>query len=148
MSRWTFWKLRKYPTKITTLMDSPKAAQQMPGKSILQRQVLLRSPDPRGIVYVYASSWWNASTVNDYLTDKDQPIWISLSKEKTEIYREVQLVFCGTNKQLEEYFGVQDKFWGRQYIFWHRGQILTVLYEVFSSKLQQYLGPYQDWQEL
>eukprot|EP01025_Chloroclados_australasicus_P018062 TRINITY_DN19347_c0_g1_i1.p1 TRINITY_DN19347_c0_g1~~TRINITY_DN19347_c0_g1_i1.p1 ORF type:complete len:271 (-),score=9.51 TRINITY_DN19347_c0_g1_i1:209-988(-) len=124
--------------------DLPKEVYKIPGNRLLQRQVLLRSPDPEGLVYVYAASWWNASTMDKYLKDKDQPMWISLSKEKTEMYREIQRIFCGSNKQLEEYFGVKDQFWGRQYVFWHRGEILTVLYEVFSSKLQQFLGPYEN----
>ena len=32
-------------------------------------------------------------------------------------------------------------FWGRQYIFWHDGRPLTLIYEVFSPVLQQLLGP-------
>lgn len=34
---------------------------------LLQRQVLLRLPDPLDRAYVYAASWWNAATVNSYL---------------------------------------------------------------------------------
>ena len=37
--------------------------------------------------------------------------------------------------------GVDGPFWGRQYVFWHGGKPLTVIYEVFSPRLQEYLGP-------
>lgn len=32
-------------------------------------------------------------------------------------------------------------FWGRQYLFWSGQRPLTLIYEVFSPKLQRYLGP-------
>jgi hypothetical protein len=38
-------------------------------------------------------------------------------------------------------FGVHGPFWGRQYVFyWDGGKPLTAIYEVFSPKLEQYLG--------
>eukprot|EP01026_Neomeris_dumetosa_P027807 TRINITY_DN2256_c0_g1_i3.p1 TRINITY_DN2256_c0_g1~~TRINITY_DN2256_c0_g1_i3.p1 ORF type:complete len:261 (+),score=18.49 TRINITY_DN2256_c0_g1_i3:55-837(+) len=120
----------------------PKEVQFIPGQNILQRQVLLRIPDDKATPYVYASSWWDADTVDQFLQDKKLPIWKSLSKERTEIYRDIHRVFRGTNKQVEEYFGVEgDEFWGRQYYFWHKGKVLTVIYEVFSTKLERFLGP-------
>lgn len=50
-------------------------------------------------------------------------------------------VELGYNPQLEEYFGCPGPFWGRQYYFWHGGAPLTLIYEVFSNKLAEYLGP-------
>ena len=49
----------------------PPGAAAVPGP-LLQRQVLLRLPDPlgehpQGRAYVYAASWWNAATVDSYL---------------------------------------------------------------------------------
>lgn len=32
-------------------------------------------------------------------------------------------------------------FWGRQYLFWHGGRPLTLIHEVFSTALQDLLGP-------
>jgi len=32
-------------------------------------------------------------------------------------------------------------FWGRHYTFWHDGEPLTLIYEAFSNRLTQYLGP-------
>ena len=66
-------------------------------------QVLLRLPegeDTRAVVY--ASSWWDAAHVSDYLKDTSRPIWESLSQGRTELYREIQQVYCGHSAFLEE----------------------------------------------
>ena len=56
-------------------------------------------------------------------------------------HREVQVVYHGNNSELEALLGCSGPFWGRQYFFWHKGRPLTLIYEVFSNKLEQYLGP-------
>lgn len=42
--------------------------------------------------------------------------------------------------RLQVYTGARGPFWGRQYLFWHGGQPLTLIHEVFSPHLAQYLG--------
>lgn len=37
-------------------------------------------------------------------------------------------------------FQARGPFWGRQYLFWHADKPLTLIYEVFSTELQQFLG--------
>jgi p-hydroxybenzoic acid synthase len=37
--------------------------------------------------------------------------------------------------------GTSGPFWGRLYLFWHGGQPLTVIHEVFSPHLAEYLLP-------
>lgn len=44
----------------------PPATAQIPGP-LVQRQVMLHIPDPHSKAYVYATSWWNADTVDQYL---------------------------------------------------------------------------------
>ncbi|KAH7621714.1 hypothetical protein Ndes2526B_g02528 [Nannochloris sp. 'desiccata'] len=107
---------------------------------LLQRQVLLHLPEPLNRAFVYAASWWNADTVEEYLKDKDQPIWVSLSRERTEMYREIIDLEYGHSVELEEKFGAKGPFWGRSYLFWHKGRPLTLIYEVFSSELEEFLG--------
>lgn len=38
-------------------------------------------------------------------------------------------------------FGAAGPFWGRQYLFWHGRRPLTLIYEVFSTALEELLGP-------
>ncbi|KAI3425032.1 hypothetical protein D9Q98_008410 [Chlorella vulgaris] len=107
---------------------------------LVQRQVLLHIPDPHSRAYVYASSWWSAATVDQYLKDRSQPIWVSLSQGRTELYREILQLELGNCPFLEERFQCEGPFWGRQYLFWHDGKPLTLIYEVFSNQLEQFLG--------
>eukprot|EP00879_Flechtneria_rotunda_P015112 GHRR01015792.1.p1 GENE.GHRR01015792.1~~GHRR01015792.1.p1 ORF type:complete len:257 (+),score=54.71 GHRR01015792.1:92-862(+) len=124
------------------LRRTPPKAMEIPGP-LVQRQVLLWPGTANGPAapVVYATSWWASATVDQYLADKDLPIWVSLAKGQMELYREIQLVQLGHNKQLEQYFQCPGPFWGRQYYFWHKGTPLTLIHEVFSNKLQHYLGP-------
>lgn len=48
-------------------------------------------------------------------------------------------VQLGHNPQLEQVFGCEGPFWGRQYFFWHKGTPLTLIHEVFSNNLQNRL---------
>ena len=104
----------------------------------LRRQVWLRTASGQRLAY--AASWWNASQVDDYLQNRSQPIWRSLSTLHTELYRDVRGIRCGHCAALEAEFGEKAPFWGRHYLFWHDRQPLTLIYEVFSPHLQQYLG--------
>ena len=56
-------------------------------------------------------------------------------------FREVQIVYHGHSQDLEDLLGCKGPFWGRQYFFWHNGKPLTLIYEAFSTKLEEYLGP-------
>lgn len=107
----------------------------------LQRQVYLRSPAPDNAALVYAVSWWNANTIHHYLKNAAKPIWANLSQERTELFRDIRTVYYGHCPGLEREFQSAGPFWGRDYIFWHEGQPLTVIHEVFSTSLSEFLGP-------
>lgn len=75
------------------------------GHSLSALQVLLRLPDAdKGskVAMVYACSWWDAAHVSEYLKDSSRPIWESLSQGRTELYRDIQQVYCGHSDYLEE----------------------------------------------
>ena len=117
--------------------DAPAVIQHVPGPR-LRRQVWLRTASGQRLAY--ATSWWEASHVDEYLQNRSLPIWASLAKLRTELYRDVQGICFGTSTALEESFGEAGPFWGRHYLFWHDGQPLTLIYEVFSPYLERYLG--------
>ncbi len=117
---------------------APEPIQAVPGPR-LRRQVWLRTAS--GQRTAYATSWWEASHVDEYLQNRSLPIWTSLTQLKTELYREVQGICYGNSKALELAFGEPGPFWGRHYLFWHHGRPITLIYEVFSPVLQKYLGP-------
>ncbi|WP_373479499.1 chorismate lyase [Geminocystis sp.] len=104
----------------------------------LRRQVWLKTASGKRLAY--ATSWWNGNNVDEYLQNRSLPIWESLAKLHTELYRDIQGIYYGKSEALEEGFGEEGAFWGRHYLFWHRGKPLTLIYEVFSPYLSKYLG--------
>lgn len=122
------------------LDSAPEQLQVVPGPR-LRRQVWLRTASGQRLAY--ASSWWEASHVDDYLQNRSLPIWASLARLRTELYRDVQGLYYGHSVELERAFGQPGPFWGRHYLFWHHGQPFTLIYEVFSPYLTRYLGPMQ-----
>lgn len=104
----------------------------------LRRQVWLRTASGQRLAY--ATSWWDARSVDEYLQNRSLPIWESLSRLHTELYRDIQGIYYGNSPDLEIAFGETGPFWGRHYIFWHDRQPLTLIYEVFSPYLSKYLG--------
>jgi len=116
---------------------APNSLQVVPGPRV-RRQVWLRTASGQRLAY--ATSWWEARNVDEYLENKSLPIWASLAKLRTELYRDVQGIYCGESPALAQAFGETGPFWGRHYLFWHRGEPLTLIYEVFSPYLQRYLG--------
>jgi chorismate lyase len=107
----------------------------------IRRQVWLRTASGQRLAY--ATSWWEASHVDEYLQNRSLPIWASLARLRTELYRDVQGLHYGHSAPLELAFDQCGPFWGRHYLFWHHGRPLTLIYEVFSPYLTKYLGPTQ-----
>lgn len=119
---------------------APDLIQAVPGPR-LRRQVWLRTASGQRLAY--ATSWWEASHVDEYLQNRSLPIWASLARLRTELYRDVRGIYYGDSSALESGFDVTGPFWGRHYLFWHHGQPLTLIYEVFSPYLTKYLGAMQ-----
>lgn len=122
------------------LDGAPDLIQSVPGPR-LRRQVWLRTASGQRLAY--ATSWWEASHVDEYLQNRSLPIWASLTHLRTELYRDVQGIYYGNCTALESAFEQSGPFWGRHYLFWHHGQPLTLIYEVFSPYLTKYLGAMQ-----
>ena len=117
---------------------APSPIEKVPGPH-LRRQVWLRTASGQRLAY--ATSWWEASHVDEYLKNRALPIWASLAELRTELYRDIQGIYIGHSAALEDAFEQKGPFWGRHYLFWHHGKPLTMIYEVFSPYLIRYLGP-------
>ena len=104
---------------------------------LLRRQVWL---DCGGETLAWAESWWNQTEAEQHLRDRNLPIWLSLTQGRSEQFREVDGLALVNSTRLAEGFGTQGPFWSRHYRFFRQGRELTVIREVFSPRLEQWLG--------
>ncbi|YAF98963.1 MAG: chorismate lyase (plasmid) [Nodularia sp. CChRGM 3473] len=116
---------------------APKAIQLL-ARPRVRRQVWLCTVSGQRLAY--ATSWWSVNHINEYLQNKNLPIWESLTSQRIEFYRDVQGIHYGKSAALELAFGQTGPFWSRHYLFWYQGQPLTLIYEVFSPYLRKYIG--------
>ncbi len=105
---------------------------------LIRRQVWLKC-GPQ--ILAWAESWWNELEAEHHLINKHQPIWKSLTQGRSELFREVDGLALVTAKWLESGFKHQGPFWSRHYRFFRQERELTVIREVFSPKLELWLGP-------
>jgi len=117
--------------------NAPEDVRALSG-NLTRRQVWLKTSSGQRLAY--ATSWWSTENVSKHLHSPADPIWVSLAKNRTELYREIKTVYYGHSKLLEEAFGEVGPLWARHYVFWHGGKPLTVIHEVFSPYLATYLG--------
>ncbi len=107
---------------------------------LLRRQVWLRCGCQ---TLAWAESWWNQQEAERHLQQRNQPIWRSLTAKRAELYREVDGLALVEAPALEEGFGRPGPYWSRHYRFFRGGKELTVIREVFSPAVEQWLGPAQ-----
>ena len=107
---------------------------------LLRRQVWLRCGTQ---TLAWAESWWNQGEAERHLQERNQPIWRSLTAKRAELYREVDGLALVEAPGLEAGFGRPGPYWSRHYRFFRGGRELTVIREVFSPALEEWLGPAQ-----
>ena len=104
---------------------------------LLRRQVWLECGSQ---TLAWAESWWNQQEAEHHLHNKDQPIWDSLTKGRSELFREVDGLALVTANWLERKFNQDGPFWSRHYRFFRKEKELTVIREVFNPALEIWLG--------
>ncbi|MGC5197876.1 chorismate lyase [Aphanothece microscopica] len=120
---------------------NPPAEVEELASPLLRRQVWLRCGDQ---TLAWAESWWNQALAEEHLQRRDQPIWRSLTAKRAELFREVDGLARVDAPWLADRFGRPGPFWSRHYRFFRGGQPLTVIREVFSPRLETWLGPATD----
>ncbi len=105
---------------------------------LVRRQVWLRCGEQ---TLAWAESWWNQQQAERHLQERNQPIWTSLTANRAELYREVDGLALVKAPWLEAGFQRSGPYWSRHYRFFRGGRELTVIREVFSPLLEQWLGP-------
>lgn len=121
------------------LDSAPDIIQVVPGPRV-RRQVWLRTASGQRLAY--AVSWWEASHVDDYLQNRSLPIWASLARLRTELYRDIQGLYFGESEALEDAFEQPGPFWGGTISF-GTGQATDANLRGVFPYLTRYLGPMQ-----
>lgn len=126
--------------EIHSMDGVPEAVELIPGPHV-QRQVFLKNSATQDKL-VYATSWWSKEEMDKYMKETNAPIWVNLQSRRAELYRSIERISLGNNEQLAKAFETEQgqPMWGRYYVFYHEGRPLTVIYEVFSNRLDEYLG--------
>lgn len=115
---------------------APPECAQLPGP-LLRRQVWLCCGST---TLAWAESWWNCDQAERHLRQREQPIWSSLTSDRAELFREVDGLALVQAPWLQQRLGADGPLWSRHYRFFRAGQPLTVIREVFSPRLEQWLG--------
>jgi chorismate--pyruvate lyase len=115
---------------------APPERAALPGP-LLRRQVWLCCGTT---TLAWAESWWNCEEAERHLHHRDRPIWTSLTQDRTELFREVDGLALVQAPWLAERLGSPGPLWSRHYRFFREGRPLTVIREVFSPRLERWLG--------
>tara|TARA_B100001989_G_scaffold74160_1_gene50738 strand:- start:12 stop:620 length:609 start_codon:yes stop_codon:yes gene_type:complete len=106
-------------------------------KPLIRRQVWIKNND---ITLAWAESWWNIDAVNTNLTNKKEPIWKNLTKDRSELFREVDTISIVDSHWLQKEFSFKGPFWSRNYRFFRNKKPLTIIREVFNPFIEKWLG--------
>ena len=115
---------------------TPKEINQL-AKPLIRRQVWIKNND---ITLAWAESWWNIDAVNTNLTNKKEPIWKNLTKDRSELFREVDTISIVDSHWLQKEFSFTGPFWSRNYRFFRNKKPLTIIREVFNPFIEKWLG--------
>ena len=118
------------------LKDTPKEINQLT-KPLVRRQVWIKN---NNLTLAWAESWWNIEAVNMNLTNKKEPIWKNLTKDRSELFREVDTIAIVDSDWLQKEFSCTGPFWSRNYRFFRNKKPLTIIREVFNPYIENWLG--------
>ena len=59
--------------------------------------------DSSGRVLLYGASWWASEEVKEALPTIQQPVWVTMKQQKTELFRCLQRLYYGHAPALDRY---------------------------------------------
>mmetsp|Transcript_4469 Transcript_4469/g.13554 ORF Transcript_4469/g.13554 Transcript_4469/m.13554 type:complete len:229 (+) Transcript_4469:143-829(+) len=117
----------------------PEFAKDVPRPALQRKIELIDSSDD---VLLYATSWWNASIYHDLIDGyEDLPVWGIFARTQYEVARRIERFHFGYSEEFERKFRCKGPFYAREYSFKRERTPMMKVYEVFSPKLERYLGP-------
>ncbi|MBK16701.1 MAG: chorismate lyase [Prochlorococcus sp. SP3034] len=122
--------------KQLSIEDAPEEINQLK-TPLIRRQVWIENDD---MTLAWAESWWNIDQVRINLTNTKDPIWKNLTKDRSELFREVDAISIVEAPWLKIQFKSQGPFWSRNYRFFRNKKPLTIIREVFNPAIERWLG--------
>ena len=119
-----------------SIEDAPEEVNQLK-KPLIRRQVWIENSD---LTLAWAESWWNTEQVRLSLTNTKDPIWKNLTKDRSELFREVDAISIVNAPWLQQQFKYKGPFWSRNYRFFRNKKPLTIIREVFNPAIEKWLG--------
>tara|TARA_B100000579_G_scaffold341059_1_gene292825 strand:- start:72 stop:680 length:609 start_codon:yes stop_codon:yes gene_type:complete len=116
--------------------DGPQEINQLK-EPLIRRQVWIKS---NNLTLAWAESWWNSEEVKTHLINKKEPIWKNLTKDRSELFREVDTIAIVNADWLQKEFTYKGPFWSRNYRFFRNQKPLTIIREVFNPYIEKWLG--------
>ena len=74
------------------------------------------------------------------LTNEKEPIWKNLTKDRSELFREVDTIAIVNADWLDKEFRSKGPYWSRNYRFFRNKKPLTIIREVFNPYIEKWLG--------
>ena len=119
-----------------SIKDAPEEIKELK-TPLIRRQVWIENDN---ITLAWAESWWNIEQVRLNLTNTNDPIWKNLTKDRSELFREVDAISIVNSPWLNKQFKSQGPFWSRNYRFFRNKKPLTIIREVFNPAIEKWLG--------
>ena len=119
-----------------SIKEAPEEINQLK-TPLIRRQVWIENND---ITLAWAESWWNIKEVHLNLTNTKEPIWKNLTKDRSELFREVDAISIVNSSWLQKQFKSDGPFWSRNYRFFRNKKPLTIIREVFNPYIEKWLG--------
>ena len=119
-----------------SIQEAPKEIDQLKDP-LIRRQVWIENDETS---LAWAESWWNIEQVQLSLTNTKDPIWKNLTKDRSELFREVDAISIVNSSWLQQRFKTEGPFWSRNYRFFRNKKPLTIIREVFNPSIEKWLG--------
>tara|TARA_Y100001978_G_C23662857_1_gene419588 strand:- start:122 stop:772 length:651 start_codon:yes stop_codon:yes gene_type:complete len=119
-----------------SIKEAPEEINQLK-TPLIRRQVWIENNDN---TLAWAESWWNVKQVRLNLTNTKEPIWKNLTKDRSELFREVDAISIVNSAWLQKQFRSEGPFWSRNYRFFRNKKPLTIIREVFNPYIERWLG--------
>lgn len=92
---------------------------------------------------LYTTSIWTPSAHRLFVEGQSEPLYETFNRMRVELSRSIPAIYYGVSCKLCSVFGVKKgtHMWARDFVLRRNGEVFVSMHEVFSPRLESYLGP-------